>query len=122
MYADIRTDSMKTCIGETERRRRIQEAYNEANGITPESVRNAIRSVLEITRRVEETAPTALNEEERAALMRQIEEEMLSAARAESRPFSSETPTDSSMKRALTRRAYPMFLLMTFQFISCRGS
>ena len=51
------------------------------NGITPESVRNAIRSVLEITRRVEETAPAALNEEERAALMRQIEDEMISAAK-----------------------------------------
>ena len=54
--------------------------------------------------------------------MKVMRKEMLSAARAESRPFSSETPTDSSMKRALTRRAYPMFLLMTFQFISCRGS
>ena len=46
-----------------------------------EDILGCIRSVLEITRKVEETAPAALNEEERAALMRQIEEEMLSAAK-----------------------------------------
>ena len=68
-------------MSETNRRRAIQEEYNKANGITPESVRNAIRSVLEITRRVEETAPAALNEDERAALMRKIEDEMLTAAK-----------------------------------------
>ena len=81
LYGDQLTESMAKAMSETNRRRALQEEYNRVNGITPESVRNAIRSVLEITRRVEETAPTALNEEERAALTRQIEEEMLSAAK-----------------------------------------
>ena len=81
LYGDQLTESMAKAMSETNRRRALQEEYNRVNGITPESVRNAIRSVLEITRRVEETAPAALNEEERAALMRQIEEEMLSAAK-----------------------------------------
>jgi excinuclease ABC subunit B len=38
LYADRRTDSMKKAMGETDRRRAIQEAYNQANGITPESI------------------------------------------------------------------------------------
>ncbi len=81
LYGDQLTESMARAMSETNRRRALQEEYNRVNGITPESVRNAIRSVLEITRRVEETAPAALNEEERAALMRQIEDEMISAAK-----------------------------------------
>ncbi len=81
LYGDSLTESMAKAVSETNRRRAIQEAYNEANGITPESVRNAIRSVLEITKKVEETSPDPLDEEERQALMRQIEEEMISAAK-----------------------------------------
>lgn len=81
MYADVMTDSMMKAIGETNRRRALQEAYNQAHGITPQTVRNAVHEVLEITRKVEESAPTALTEDERAALMRQVEDQMLSAAR-----------------------------------------
>ena len=81
MYGDVMTDSMMKAISETNRRRALQEAYNEAHGITPETVRNAVREVLEITKKVESSAPAALTEDERAALMRQIEDQMLTAAK-----------------------------------------
>jgi excinuclease ABC subunit B len=81
LYGNQLTESMAKAMSETNRRRALQEEYNRQNGITPETVRNAIRSVIEITRRVEETAPAALTEEERAALMRQIEDEMITAAK-----------------------------------------
>lgn len=46
MYADVITGSMERAISETERRRKIQTAYNEAHGITPKSVQKEIRAVL----------------------------------------------------------------------------
>ena len=81
LYGDTLTESMAKAMSDTNRRRALQEAYNTAHGITPETVRNAIRSVLEVTKRVEETAPETLTEEERDALMRRIEEEMIGAAK-----------------------------------------
>jgi excinuclease ABC subunit B len=50
MYADSITDSMKAAIGETERRRNIQMAFNQAHGIIPESVRKAVRDLSGIQR------------------------------------------------------------------------
>ncbi|MBR2664624.1 MAG: UvrB/UvrC motif-containing protein, partial [Clostridia bacterium] len=81
LYGDILTESMEKAMRETNRRRAVQEAYNERNGITPETIRSAIHNVLEITKKVEETSEKPLTEEERDALIRQIEEEMLTAAK-----------------------------------------
>ena len=81
LYGDILTESMEKAMTETNRRRALQEAYNEAHGITPETVRSAIRSVLEITKKVEESSETPMTEAERDALARQLEEEMLLAAK-----------------------------------------
>ncbi|MCH5287345.1 MAG: excinuclease ABC subunit UvrB [Christensenellaceae bacterium] len=81
MYADVMTDSIMKAVGETNRRRAIQQEYNRVNGITPESVRNAVRNVLEITKKVADNAPEQMSEDERQALMRQIEDQMLSAAK-----------------------------------------
>lgn len=82
MYADVMTDSLMRAISETNRRRAIQEEYNRVHAITPESVRNAVHQVLEITKKAEESAPAAMSEDERNALMKQVEDQMLSAAKA----------------------------------------
>lgn len=49
MYADSITDSMRICLEETERRRKIQIAYNEAHGITPTTIKKAVRDVIRIS-------------------------------------------------------------------------
>ncbi|MBQ9614580.1 MAG: excinuclease ABC subunit UvrB, partial [Lachnospiraceae bacterium] len=54
MYADNMTDSMKRAIGETERRRKIQEEYNKEHGITPTTIRKAVRDLIAISREVTE--------------------------------------------------------------------
>ena len=51
MYADVITDSMKRAIGETERRRKVQDAYNKAHGITPKTIVKPIQSTLNVTKK-----------------------------------------------------------------------
>ena len=80
MYADDITDSMQRAISETNRRRKIQQAYNEEHHITPQTVRSAIRELMEVTRAADERADDAMDEEERRMAIDRIEEMMLEAA------------------------------------------
>jgi excinuclease ABC subunit B len=88
MYADRITESMAAAIRETERRRSIQIAYNEKHGITPQTVKKAVREVIEATRVAEEKAeylPHAdfkkMPKKDRLAVIERMEEEMKEAAR-----------------------------------------
>ena len=86
MYADKITESMREAIDETERRRAIQLAHNEAHGITPESVKKAVYS-LEVERKdaqadaVELLAASGLPREDLIAIVRDLEREMKRLAR-----------------------------------------
>ena len=94
-YADRMTDSMKRCIESTSRRREIQVEYNKEHGITPRSVSKSVDEVRFITRvadarlekeerdrmrKVAEREPTAYNPEQLDEMIKQLEEEMRSAA------------------------------------------
>ena len=82
MYADRPTDSMMRAIAETNRRRQIQEAYNQAHGITPETINSAVRELIAIAEQNEQDAQRhGLSDEDRAALASSLEDQMLSAAR-----------------------------------------
>ena len=52
MYADNMTDSMKKAIEETQRRRALQEKYNEEHGITPQTIKKAVRDLIAVTKAV----------------------------------------------------------------------
>jgi len=84
MYADGLTDSMARAINETNRRRAIQQAYNEEHGITPKTVRAAVHQLLEVSRAPEESAMDAVvrDEEEVRMAIEHLEEQMLEAAEA----------------------------------------
>ena len=84
MYADTVTPSMEKALRETQRRRATQMAYNEANGITPQSIKKEVREILEITSRSEIDAnkPTKrLSRVEREQLIKQLTAEMKAAAK-----------------------------------------
>ena len=89
MYADEMTDSMKAAITETERRRKIQKAYNQAHGIIPKTIQKAIRESIHITskpqeERTESLADTirALNRTDKEEALHHVEQEMQAAAKA----------------------------------------
>ena len=88
MYADRVTRSMQACLDETARRRKIQEEHNQANGITPETVKKSLRSILEsIEEKDYLDFPLAAEEQEDylppkelAKLVKNLRKEMLAAA------------------------------------------
>lgn len=88
MYADTMTDSMQRAISETNRRRKIQMEYNEANGITPTTVQKGVRDMLETMKVAEEGMKYAsaadvgqLDEKDLQAMIQKLEKEMKEAAR-----------------------------------------
>ncbi|MFR8033380.1 MAG: excinuclease ABC subunit UvrB [Lachnospiraceae bacterium] len=86
MYADTMTDSMKKAIEETERRRRIQEAYNEAHGITPKTIKKAVRDLISISKAAEEASaklekdPESMSVKELNKLIKDVTKRMQQAA------------------------------------------
>ena len=82
LYGDILTESMEKAMNETNRRRALQQAYNELHGITPKSVQSTVQALLRITDDMKAGAPESMSEEELQALMQSVEDQMLSAAKA----------------------------------------
>lgn len=86
MYADTITDSMRAAIDETERRRGIQQAYNEAHGITPQTIKKAVRELISISKAVAadevklEKDPESMSKEELEKYIGQIQAKMKKAA------------------------------------------
>ncbi|MBQ8344553.1 MAG: excinuclease ABC subunit UvrB [Clostridia bacterium] len=82
MYADIMTRSMKNAIGETERRRKIQQAYNEANGIIPKTVIKGVHDVIDLGKRNEEKEKKRkMSPKDKEKLIEQYTAEMREASR-----------------------------------------
>lgn len=85
MYADNMTDSMKNAIEETNRRRAIQQKYNEEHGITPTTIRKAVRDLISISRAAEVVEDStkdveSMSEKELLKLAKEIEKKMHKAA------------------------------------------
>ncbi|MCR5835317.1 MAG: excinuclease ABC subunit UvrB [Lachnospiraceae bacterium] len=86
MYADNMTESMDKAISETNRRREIQERYNEEHGITPTTIKKAVRDLISITKEAEKTIndiekdPESMDSKELKKLMDKLEKRMKKAA------------------------------------------
>lgn len=86
MYADKITDSMRVAIGETERRRAVQQAYNEAHGITPQTIRKSVRDLIAISKKVAADEvkyakdPESMSKKELEKTIAEIQKKMQKAA------------------------------------------
>lgn len=86
MYADVMTDSMKQAIEETERRRKVQTAYNEAHGITPQTIKKSVRDLIAVSKKVAaeevrmEKDPESMSEKELEKLAKELTKQMKKAA------------------------------------------
>ncbi|WP_276856909.1 excinuclease ABC subunit UvrB [Intestinimonas timonensis] len=86
MYADKMTPSMMAAIGETERRRKKQDAFNQAHGIVPKTIIKSVRDVIELSAAEEESEQllrnkTKLSKKERDAAIEKLEKEMKEASK-----------------------------------------
>lgn len=83
MYADETSPAMDSAIKETERRRSIQQKFNEENGITPKTIEKAVREVIEATKSIEEKEekkPIEMTKRELIDFVKKLEKEMKEAA------------------------------------------
>ena len=86
MYADTITESMDIAISETERRRQIQQKYNEEHGITPQTIQKAVRDLISISKVIAkeevlfEKDPESMSEKELSKLIQEVEKKMKKAA------------------------------------------
>ncbi len=86
MYADSITDSMRVAIDETNRRRGIQQKYNEEHGITPETIRKSVRDLISISKKVAKEEyqfqkdPESMSKKELEKLIGEIQKKMQAAA------------------------------------------
>lgn len=80
MYGDTITGSMKKAIDETERRRKIQENFNEKHGITPTTIKKNIGEIIQITKKAEEAEIEEFNREDIETILINMESKMYKAA------------------------------------------